>query len=198
MVRWPRGLRWQVVSPLIFLALALPVAAGLGDLPSLDQFGKLSGAASGALGVALVLLINGYGEEAGWRGYALPRLRARFGALRATVYVTLGWAGWHLPLFFVLASYAGSGPFTAIGFLVGLAAGGFVLTAVYNGTGGSVLAVAVWYALYNLSAATAAGEVTIGAVVTGCVIFWAISLVQRERAGMPALGGDTIAVAATR
>jgi len=101
-------------------------------------------------------------------------------------------------MFFVLASYAGSGPFTAIGFLVGLAAGGFVLTAVYNGTGGSVLAVAVWHALYNLSAATAAGEVTIGAVVTGCVIFWAISLVQRERAGMPALGGDTIAVAATR
>lgn len=112
MVRWPRGLPWQfaVVSPLILLVLALPVAAVLGDLPSLDQFGNLSGAASGALGVALVLLINGYGEEAGWRGYALARLQARFGALRATLYLTLGWAGWHLPLFFVLASYAGFGP----------------------------------------------------------------------------------------
>jgi hypothetical protein len=72
------------------------------------------------------------------------------------------------------------------------------MTAIYNGTGGSVLAVAVWHALYNLCAAPAAGEGTIAAVVTGCVVSWAISLVQRERAGMPALGGDTIAVAATR
>jgi hypothetical protein len=78
----------------------------------------------------------------------------------------------------------------AIGFLVGLTAGALVLTAIYNRTGGSVLAVAVWHALYNLCAATKAGEGTIGAVATGCVIFWAVQLVQRERAGIPALGGN--------
>jgi hypothetical protein len=36
-----------------------------------------------------------------------------------------------------------------------------------------VLAVALWHALYNLCAATEAGEAAIAAVVTGCVIFWA-------------------------
>ena len=192
MVRWPHRPRWQLaaVSPLIFLALALPVAAVLGDVPSVEEFGRLSGVASGVLGVAAVLLITGYGEETGWRGYALPRLQARLGAMRATFYLTAGWAGWHVPLFFVLASYADFGPLMAIGFLVGLTAGAFVLTAIYNGSGGSVLAVAVWHALYNLCAATAAGEGAISAVLTGCVIFWAVSLIQRERAGIPALGID--------
>jgi membrane protease YdiL (CAAX protease family) len=196
-VRWPHGLRWQVaaVSPLIFLGLAVPVAAAIGDLPAVSDFGRLSGAAPGVFAVALVLLLNGYGEETGWRGYALPRLQARFGALPATLFLTLAWAGWHLPLFFLLASYTGFGPLMAIGFLAGLAAGAVVLTAIYNHTG-SVLAVAVWHALYNLCAATKAGEGTIGAVATVCVIFWAVQLVQRERAGFPALGGNAIAGAA--
>jgi uncharacterized protein len=109
--------------------------------------------------------------------------------------VAFGWAGWHLPLFFVLASYADFGLLTAIGFLAGLTVGAFVLTAIYNGSGGSVLAVAVWHALYNLCAATAAGESAISAVVTGCVIFSAVSLIRRERAGIQALGGDAVATA---
>jgi membrane protease YdiL (CAAX protease family) len=195
MVRLPRGRhgRLAVVSPLLFLLPALAVAAVLGDAPSLDEFGRLSGAASGVVGVVLLLVINGYGEEAGWRGYALPRLQARFGALRATLCLAVGWAGWHLPLFFVLASYSDFDPFTAVGFVIGLTAGGFVLTAIYNSTGGSVLAVAVWHALYNLCAASEAGEGTVAAVVTGCVIFWAVSLIQRERQGIPALGGARVA-----
>jgi uncharacterized protein len=39
-------------------------------------------------------------EEPGWRGFALPRLEARFGPLRASMLLALLWAGWHLPLFF--------------------------------------------------------------------------------------------------
>jgi membrane protease YdiL (CAAX protease family) len=39
-------------------------------------------------------------EEPGWRGFALPRLEARFGPLRASMLLALLWTGWHLPLFF--------------------------------------------------------------------------------------------------
>jgi hypothetical protein len=63
-----------------------------------------------------------------------------------------------------------------------------VLTSLYNGTGGSILAVAVWHASHNLAAATTAADGTLAAVATACVIFWAVSLVQRARAGRPALG----------
>jgi uncharacterized protein len=91
----------------------------------------------------------------------------------------------------MLPSYGDFGPLAGLGFVIGLTAGAFVLTAIYNGTGGSVLAVAVWHALYNLCAATEAGDGPVAAVVTGCVIFWAVRLIQRERAGIPALGEGT-------
>jgi len=60
------------------------------------------------------------------------------------------WAGWHAPLFFILASYGS--PLILPGFFIGLTAGALVLSSLYNGTGASILAVAVWHASYNLSA----------------------------------------------
>jgi membrane protease YdiL (CAAX protease family) len=41
----------------------------------------------------------GFGEEVGWRGFALPRLQSHASALRASLVLAAGWAGWHLPLF---------------------------------------------------------------------------------------------------
>jgi len=191
MVRWPRERRWRlaVVAPLGFLALGVLVVALTGDLPPAGDFIRYSGtgASVGALLVAVV--VNGFGEEAGWRGYALPRLQARLGAMRATLVLAAAWTAWHAPLFVIVASFKGFGPLTRVGFFVGITAGALVLTSIYNGTGGSILAVAAWHATYNLAAATTAADGTIAAVTSACVIFWAISLVQRERAGRPALGG---------
>jgi uncharacterized protein len=42
-----------------------------------------------------------------------------------------------------------------------------VLTSLYNGTGGSILAVAVWHASYNLAAATTAADGIIAAIASG-------------------------------
>jgi membrane protease YdiL (CAAX protease family) len=93
---WRVGLRWYVV------ALGLPALLSLGVVglsltlgaPAAVQFNELSP-------LAVILFILVIGEEIGWRGYALPRLQARYGALGASLILGSLWAGWHLSNLFI-------------------------------------------------------------------------------------------------
>jgi CAAX protease family protein len=171
------------LSPLVFLvaALAIGVLAGA-DLPPLGDYGIYSGIPP--LGVipviALVLVFNGFGEETGWRGFAQPRLQARFGPLTGTLVLALLWAGWHAPAFFFIEAYRTMTlPMILGGFVLGIAAGAVVLAEVTSRTGGSVLAAALWHAAYNLTSATAAGRGIVAAVTTTCVMIWGVALLSR-------------------
>jgi membrane protease YdiL (CAAX protease family) len=89
---WRVGPRWYAV------ALGLPALLSLGVVglslalgaPAEVRFNELSP-------LALILFFLVIGEELGWRGYALPRLQTRYGALGASLILGLLWAGWHLP-----------------------------------------------------------------------------------------------------
>jgi membrane protease YdiL (CAAX protease family) len=90
------------LSPLGFLVLAL-LAAQIADrpIPPLVDFGLYSGLPALPLPAVLVLVLvfSGYGEETGWRGFALGRLQERFGPVKGTLVLALIWAGWHTPAF---------------------------------------------------------------------------------------------------
>ena len=106
-------------------------------------FGRYSGlSAIGVVPVVVIVVGLTFGEETGWRGFALPLLQRRYGALAAALLVTPIWALWHLPYFFTVTTYRGFAPVGYVGFVFGLACGSIVLTWLYNGTGGSILACA--------------------------------------------------------
>lgn len=44
-----------------------------------------------------------FGEELGWRGFALPRLLERWNGLTAALVLGMIWGVWHLPAFFIPA-----------------------------------------------------------------------------------------------
>jgi membrane protease YdiL (CAAX protease family) len=198
MARWRVAPRWWLaaLSPLAFLAVALVGEWIAGDrLPSAAEFGRFTGMpAIGVIGVFLLILVAAFGEETGWRGYALPQLQRRFHPLIATLILAPLWALWHMPQFFVVATYRDFGVGDFVGFCIGLTCGAFVLTWLYNRSGESILIVAVWHAVYNLvGGGTDAAVGTIAAVVSTLVMVQGITLVVLEvrarRAGRPTVIG---------
>jgi membrane protease YdiL (CAAX protease family) len=209
MVRWRIGWRWWIVatSPLLAVLLLWPVLMALGLAPAAGDLRRYNGLP--VLNVVwvllLVIVVNGLGEETGWRGYLLPRLETRLGPLRATVVVSLVWAGWHIPQFFYLHSLRGFSPLMIPVWGYGLFCGAVIMTWLFNRTGGSILAVAVFHGTYNLSNGTLAASAHSGllSIVTWVlVVGFAIVLLRAERRaqgeGRTVLGRDPAASLAAR
>lgn len=185
MARWRVALRWYAValSPLALGALgwlALRVTGRGG--PEAQDFGRMGGMATLHPLVLLLALIplNGFAEDTGWRGFAQPRLQQGGDVLRASLLLSVPWALWHVPSFFVLESYRGMSPLLFPGFFAGLACGSIVLAWLLNRSGGSLLLVAIYHAGLNLVSGTVAGRGTLAAIVSTGVMVHALILVALE------------------
>ena len=129
--------------------------------------------------VLFVILMNGYGEEIGWRGFLLHSLHPHYGKLHATLMVAAIWLIWHLPLFILNQSMTDLiGP-TVIGWIIGLVLGAFVLSWIYLSFENSILVVAVWHIAYNLSVATPATSGIPAAIVSTAVMMMGIWVIWR-------------------
>jgi membrane protease YdiL (CAAX protease family) len=183
-IRWRIGWRWWAVVAatlgLMLFGAVVPLLTG-DDVPDLDEFTSYSGiGAIGPLGViVLALLVNGVGEETGWRGFAVDRLLRAHSFTWTALVVAVAWGGWHLPFFWMVAGFRGMGPL-AVGWAVGLAAGSVVLAWLYREGHRSVLLVAAWHTAFNLSSATEATGAVTGTVSSVLVIGWAVWVLQRE------------------
>jgi membrane protease YdiL (CAAX protease family) len=99
--------------------------------------------------VLYFFLGGSFGEEFGWRGYALPRLLKHERVLGASVILGAAWAVWHLPLFWVRGTSQSSTPFWL--FFVFTVAFAVMFTWVYQSSGGNLFAALLLHTVFNLT-----------------------------------------------
>ena len=99
--------------------------------------------------LALVYLIIALIEEVGWRGYALPRLQMRYGALGASLLLGLLWGIWHLPQWLIPATGQADKWLFGI-FLLHTVAFSILLTWLNNHSMGSLWPVILAHTAFNL------------------------------------------------
>jgi membrane protease YdiL (CAAX protease family) len=97
------------------------------------------------------LIFFGFGEEVGWRGFALPRLQTKTNALTASIILTFFWALWHWPLFFYRPNYMAMGLSGILGWLFSLLTGSVLLTWLYNSSKASILVCAIFHATIDIA-----------------------------------------------
>ena len=194
---WSRVVRWRVGW--IWYAAVLATAA-FAAIPALtergtpaDEFVRYSGApAIGFVVVPYVLIVNGFGEEIGWRGLLADELLRRTSPGVTALIVWPIWALWHLPLFWVVATFRDFGVGGTIGWIVGIGFGSVFLTWLYQSASRSILIVASWHTAYNFATATDAASGTAAAVASTAVIAAGVVILRRpitwHRPGIDPIG----------
>ncbi len=154
---WRVARRWY-----LFALVGIPVVCVLAALVVPGAFVGLGDSSAVKLGIELLaFMVVGFFsgplfEEPGWRGFALPRLQARMGALPGTLVLGALWAAWHLPQYLVpewAHQNGGLDPSLIATFLVMVVAIAPIMTWLYNRTNGSLLLVMLAHASINASLA---------------------------------------------
>jgi membrane protease YdiL (CAAX protease family) len=145
-VLWRVGVRWYLFvligfPALILLSLLVPP----GGIVALREPVPALVLSYLPVFIVIFLVAGPLPEEAGWRGFALPRLEQRLGPLGGTLLLGLLWGLWHFPLFLFIPGFNGAGtgfvgislPF--VEFVIGTVALAVIFTWVFNNTHGSLL-----------------------------------------------------------
>jgi membrane protease YdiL (CAAX protease family) len=143
LLRWRVGARWYAVAilPAPLLAAAVLFALSLTS-PIFTADDKAAVLLSSIVaGISIVL------EEVGWTGFAVPRLRLRYGVLTTGLIVGVLWGAWHLLQgLWIGGNYSGALPLTLflpLNFFSGVAqltAYRMLMVWVYDRTGSLLVA----------------------------------------------------------
>jgi membrane protease YdiL (CAAX protease family) len=174
---------FTVVSPFAVLVAALSMTGETAKLFSGELCRDLLAGGKFFQLVFIGGVLRGIGEEPGWRGFALPFLRQRFGPLLASFALWPAWWLWHLPALLTRNEFQ-SVQFVMFG--LGILAAAVWCTLLYDATR-SVLMLALWHALINITrgmalsasmAAFLAFAKVVVAVAVVIIVYW---LVRRPK-----------------
>jgi membrane protease YdiL (CAAX protease family) len=181
-VNWrvpPAWLAFVMLSPFVVLAIAAVLT------PARDPAEPAQGLQGFILSAAFIELVvfgglfQGVGEEPGWRGFAIPRLRRYCGPLLATLMLFPVWLCWHLPMFLSRPEFTFG---SWLGFSLGILSAAIWLTLIYDATRSALMAI-VWHMLINVArglamALSLSTFLLFGQVVAGValliVVYWLI------------------------
>ena len=183
LTRWRTHPLWFMTA--LFLMLVLSLAGIL--LTSLltsqrlaDLFSAIGSSETlkhlGLTFFATALYGGPLGEEAGWRGFALPRLQKRFDPLLASVILAGFWGLWHLPLH--LTGYYSrvfgsplNGILMQMFSIIPLA---LLSTWLYNRTRGSLLILVLLHTAVNVTSSIVAPAVGMYITTTVAVVLMVV------------------------
>ena len=154
--QWRENWKWYAFILLLFPAFFfLGIAVMPGALASFQGL-SVPFLVGVPINFVIIFFFGGpLGEEIGWRGFALPRMQSRYGALRASLFLGVVWTFWHLPDFLTSAQHggpaAGLRPFFANLpiFLLMVVAITIIFTWVFNHTHGSIFMAILLHASVN-------------------------------------------------
>jgi membrane protease YdiL (CAAX protease family) len=164
------GWRWYAIAllalPLAYLAGLGIATAGGGTFPFHLQ----------AIALLPIFLLTNFGEEIGWRGYALPKLQDRMSPVAASLLLGVLWGAFH---WVALAGNDAPLAYMAVS-TIQLTGMSVIMTFVFNGSRESVPVVALMHAMYDTVAIGVAPLVETGlpllAFSLTAVVTWLIAV----------------------
>ncbi len=165
MVQWRVGVGWYLLVLIGYpLLLGLPALAALGT-PALSaaQHNWPLFVSGYLVAIPVGFFLPTLGEEAGWRGFALPRLQAVYGPLLGSLILGILHAFWHLPAYFVAGAISSGGfdPVLFVGNSLAIVASTFLWTWLFNHTRASILFATFVHATSNAVSAQLLGLLNI-------------------------------------
>ena len=173
LARLPRPGAMALVAvglPLVLLAITYGLRAAWGDPIRVLFDGQVAV-------MGLLWLVLAFGEEAGWRGFALPRLTQRHGFWLGSLILGVIWCVWHYPRLLgspYLGSLAEALPLIGL-FSLQIILSNFLLCWIYFRSGRSVLAATLFHASFNL-VATAYFLAATDLVMTGLIALAVVAI----------------------
>ena len=166
-----------LLSPFLIVALAVLVNTLLNGAPA-DLTGLLRVREFPGFNLGEFFIYNliffGFGEETGWRGFALPRFQQRRNALGSSALLTVFWALWHWPLFFYRPGYMSMHIPDVVGWILSLFTGSILLTWLFNSTRGSILACAIFHATIDIAFTADIADKNVVGITGFLVTLWGI------------------------
>jgi membrane protease YdiL (CAAX protease family) len=176
-----RWLVFAIAAPATAYVVAIGVAASFGmhvDVALTGANEEFSSMPVAAYGVAN-LVFYGFGEEIGWRGFALPRLQRRRSALAASMWLSLLWGLWHVPLFFFSAGLGTMPLIGLVGWSASIVTGTVLCTWLFNSSRGSIAVLALFHASLDIFIGSPTGGEVVANVMGAFIVIGALIIPRR-------------------